>query len=82
MSSIDLGSRVVLKGEVESPVMTCISPLFMQAQGAAPTIVGWVCGWFNALYTAHGSDMILTGKQWNQIQVQLECLELADEKIQ
>ena len=82
MSSIDLGSRVVLKGEPESPVMTCISPLFMQAQGAAPTMVGWVCGWFNALYTTHGGELLLTGKQWNQIQVQLECLELANEKIQ
>lgn len=80
MSSIDLGSRVVLRGEPDSPVMTTIMPMIGQGSGA--DVIGWVCGWFNTTYAPGPDNTLCENKQWNQIQLPIQCMELAKESIQ
>jgi hypothetical protein len=84
VSSIALGSRVVLKGDLGSPVMTTFAPILPPNN---ESIVGWVCGWFNTTYsqtpgTLDAERDYTANMQWNQIQLPLECLELATEDMQ
>jgi hypothetical protein len=81
VSSIGIGSRVTLKGDLGSPVMTAVMPLLQQGQDV---IVGWVVGWFNTTYdkTPGTTDDYTVNKTWNQVQFPLDCLELAQERIQ
>lgn len=77
MSSVTLGARVVLKGDIESPVMTTIAPILPPN---SDQVVGWVCGWFNTTF-AEGPDGLTTNKTWNQMQLSIKCLELAQETV-
>ena len=84
VSSVGLGSRVVLKGDLDSPVMTAIAPMYQQNTGL--DVVAWVCGWFNTASSPQrdsmGNELVdepwHTTRQWNQIQLPLPCIELAE----
>jgi hypothetical protein len=79
VSSIDLGSRVVVKGDLNSPVMTCMMPVTTQNQNE---IVGWICGWFNETFSPGPDGIYASAKQYNQAQFLIGVLEAAQEDIQ
>ena len=79
LSSVTLGSRVVVKGDLNSPVMTCVQPLLPQG---SDTIIGWVCGWFNETFSPGPDGIFASSKHWNMIQLGVSSLEVAQEQIQ
>jgi len=94
ISSVGLGSRVVLRRDPHSPVMTCIAPVLPQN---SERIIGWVCAWFNTTFsegismdtgmqTAVGGPVFekvyIGAKTFNTIQLPIELIELAEETVQ